>query len=115
MSPTMKLDSAKKKDRSIGSLSLLSLTCASEPDTRERATDTTPLRLHYFFQAACDALPANLALVCGADRLSYAELDARANRLARHLIRIGVRPGHRVGLLLERSVHTYVALLAVLK
>jgi len=42
-------------------------------------------------------------------------LDARANQLAHQLIRLGIGPGERVGLLLERSVDTYVSLLAVLK
>ncbi len=71
--------------------------------------------LHQFFEARCDATPGAPALICGADRLSYRDLDARANRLAHHLIALGAGPGDRVGLLLERSVHTYAALLAVLK
>jgi non-ribosomal peptide synthetase-like protein len=46
-------------------------------------------------------------------RLTYAALDARANRLA-HLLRgMGIGCGSRVAILLPRSVHTYVALLAV--
>ncbi len=72
-------------------------------------------RLHHVFERTRDATPDALALVAGDERLSYAQLDARANRLAHHLARRGVRPGGRVGLLLERSAHTYVALLAVLK
>jgi amino acid adenylation domain-containing protein len=55
------------------------------------------------------------ALVWGEERLSYGELDARANRLARHLQGVGVRPGDRVGVSLERSAALVTTLLAVLK
>ncbi len=47
--------------------------------------------------------------------LSYAGLDARANQLARFLVRQGVRPGDRVGLLSDRAVDGYLGMLAVLK
>ncbi|GAA3134419.1 amino acid adenylation domain-containing protein [Streptosporangium carneum] len=47
--------------------------------------------------------------------VTYGELNARANRLARHLRDLGVRPGDRVGLLLERTPRQVEAVLAVLK
>ncbi len=47
--------------------------------------------------------------------LTYAELDARANQLARHLVAQGVRPGEIVGLLVERSPAMVVGLLGILK
>jgi non-ribosomal peptide synthetase-like protein len=74
-----------------------------------------PRRLHHYFERQCDANPGALALVCGTEQLSYAELDARANRLANYLARRDIGPGDHVGLLVERSVHGYVALLAALK
>ncbi|WP_405739750.1 amino acid adenylation domain-containing protein [Streptomyces sp. NBC_01525] len=68
-----------------------------------------------FFALSCDRDPSHLAVECGADSLTYRELDRRANRLA-HLLRDrGAGPGRRVGILLERSPATYVTLLAVLK
>ncbi|HEY7427377.1 MAG TPA: Pls/PosA family non-ribosomal peptide synthetase [Gemmataceae bacterium] len=82
-------------------------------DATERIGATR--RLHHFFERQCDAAPDVPALVCDGQRMSYAALDARANRLARHLSRRGLRPGGRAGILLDRSVHTYAALLAVLK
>jgi non-ribosomal peptide synthetase-like protein len=74
-----------------------------------------PARLHHFFERQADARGDALAVVSGADRLTYASLDARANRLAQYLLSRGAGPGRTVGILLNRSTHTYVALLAVLK
>ncbi|MEV7085804.1 Pls/PosA family non-ribosomal peptide synthetase [Streptomyces sp. NPDC093085] len=72
-------------------------------------------RLRLFFETACDRTPAATALECGPETLTYAQLDARANRLAHHLRALGAGHGTRVALLLPRSVDTYVALLAVAK
>jgi non-ribosomal peptide synthetase-like protein len=75
-----------------------------------------PRRLHHFFERRADGPHRHaLALVSGAERLTYAEIEARANRLAHLLIARGAGPGRTVGILLNRSTHTYVALLAVLK
>ncbi|WP_207388911.1 amino acid adenylation domain-containing protein [Azotobacter chroococcum] len=59
--------------------------------------------------------PQAIALVHGATRVSYAELEACANRLARHLIACGVGPEARVGLCLERGTAMIEGLLAILK
>jgi amino acid adenylation domain-containing protein len=53
--------------------------------------------------------PEAEALVCGAERLSYRELEARARRLAHRLRSEGVGPEVRVGVLLEKSVEAVVA------
>ena len=55
------------------------------------------------------------ALLFAGESLSYAELDARANRLAHELIARGVGPEAIVGVALQRSLHLVVALLAVVK
>ncbi|WP_432828481.1 amino acid adenylation domain-containing protein [Dactylosporangium sp. CA-092794] len=59
--------------------------------------------------------PGRTAVVCGADRLTYGELDERANRLARHLHTVGVRRGDVVGVLLPRGTAMATAVLAVVK
>jgi len=56
-----------------------------------------------------------VAVVCGEEEVSYGELNARANRLARHLVALGVGPERVVAVALPRSVDLVVALLAVLK
>lgn len=74
-----------------------------------------PAWLHQFFEQSSDRNPAATALVCGEESLTYGQLEARANRLAQYLRHLGAEPGQTVGILLERSVAAYVAMLAVLK
>ena len=71
--------------------------------------------VHELFEAQADQTPGAVAVVYGDERLTYRELDRRANRLAHHLRELGVGPEVRVGVALERSVDLVVALLAVLK
>lgn len=71
--------------------------------------------LHEIFEDRVDAQPDAIAVICGRARISYRELEARANRLAHHLRRRGVRRGSRVALLLPRSVEAYATLLGILK
>jgi amino acid adenylation domain-containing protein len=70
---------------------------------------------HELFEAQAARTPEATALVLEDTRVTYAELNARANRLARHLRRLGIRPGDIVGIHLERSIEMIVGLLAVLK
>ncbi|HEX3605708.1 MAG TPA: Pls/PosA family non-ribosomal peptide synthetase [Candidatus Dormibacteraeota bacterium] len=67
------------------------------------------------FEETCRTRPHRIALQCGSEQLTYEELDRRANRLAHLLLRRRGAGELRVGILLERSVDTYVALLATLK
>ncbi|MGD0557631.1 MAG: AMP-binding protein [Streptosporangiaceae bacterium] len=74
------------------------LTCAGYSDAiRWQAGE----RLEQLFERRCDWFARNgqLAVDTDSEKLSYPELDARANKLARFLIRQGVRPGDRIGLL----------------
>ncbi len=76
-------------------------------------TNRGAARLHRLFEASCDRVPSATALECGEHVLTYAELDARANRLAHLLHGLGIGRGSRVAILLPRSVDMYAALLAV--
>ncbi|HEV2734757.1 MAG TPA: amino acid adenylation domain-containing protein, partial [Longimicrobiaceae bacterium] len=71
--------------------------------------------IHELFEAQVRERPDAPALAWGEESLSYAELDARTNRLAHHLVRLGVGPEARVGVLLERSAELVVSILAILK
>ncbi|WP_207936350.1 Pls/PosA family non-ribosomal peptide synthetase [Actinomadura sp. KC216] len=77
-------------------------------------------RLEHLFEERCDRFgdegrDAHPAVDAGDLVLTYGELDERANRLARHLLAEGARPGDRIGLLFDDAVHSYAATLAVLK
>jgi acyl-CoA synthetase (AMP-forming)/AMP-acid ligase II len=67
------------------------------------------------FEGVADAIGDRVALVCDGRRLTYAELDAQANRLAHHLESAGVEPGQHVAMQLYNGVEYAVALLAALK
>jgi len=70
---------------------------------------------HRLFEAQAAAAPEATAVILGAQRLSYAELNHRANQLAHWLQQHGVQPETRVAICLERSLETVTAVLAVLK
>ncbi|MFE8938095.1 amino acid adenylation domain-containing protein [Streptomyces sp. NPDC007872] len=78
-------------------------------------TDLAPATPVGLFADRARRSPGATAVVCGADLLSYAELDARSDALAARLRAGGVGPETPVALLMERSVHVPVAMLAVLK
>jgi amino acid adenylation domain-containing protein len=77
-------------------------------------------RLEQLFEEQCDrmreaGLAHHLAVDAEDEVLTYQQLDGRANRLARYLLDLGVGPGGRVALLVDRAVQAYVGMLAVLK
>jgi amino acid adenylation domain-containing protein len=68
-----------------------------------------------FLHRSVARTPDKVALVCDGSRLTYAEIEASANRLANALITHGVRRGDRVGIFLNNSVEAVVSIFAVLK
>ncbi len=67
------------------------------------------------FEGIADAIGDRVALVCGDQRLTFAELDEHANRLAHHLLDAGVRPGQHIAVQLYNGVEYAAALLAAIK
>lgn len=68
-----------------------------------------------FLETSARRFSDKTALICGKERLTYAALDAAANRLARALVDWGVSRGDRVGIYLHNSVETVVSIFAILK
>ncbi|MFL5380981.1 MAG: amino acid adenylation domain-containing protein, partial [Longimicrobiaceae bacterium] len=88
----------------------------ADPALRPRDADLPPdACLHELFAAQAARTPDAAALVFEDEALSYAELNARANRLAHHLRALGVGPEARVGICVERSLEMVVGVLGVLK
>jgi amino acid adenylation domain-containing protein len=71
--------------------------------------------VHQLIEEQAEKTPHAVAVVFEEDRLSYTELNQRANQLAHYLRELGVRPDDRVAICVERSLEMIVALLAVLK
>jgi amino acid adenylation domain-containing protein len=90
-------------------LSLLAQFNATEMDFPREAG------LHELVEAQVDRTPEAVALIDGATRISYRELDRRANRLAHALRARGVGPDVLVGVCVRRSAPMVIALLAILK
>ena len=107
---------AANPDVPVGDMDLLSLrekaSLANWINTVATVPSTT---LTTLLTEQAQATPDATAVIFEGQQISYAELDARSNRLARLLIARGVGPERLVALLLPRSVELIVALVAVLK
>jgi len=71
--------------------------------------------LHGLFEAQVSRQPEAVAVSCDGQSLTYRELNAQANRLARQLVEFGVKPDTLVGLCVERTTDLVIAILAILK
>ena len=103
--------------RLLGEVGLLS---GAEHDTLAQWNDNhaaypAERLIHQSFEAQVQARPRAVALSHGGVALSYAELNRRANQLARHLVTLGVGAEVRVGVAMPRSAELVIALMAVLK
>jgi tyrocidine synthetase-3 len=71
--------------------------------------------LHGLFELQAESVPSQIALSLGSERMTYGELNTRANRLARTLRNRGIVPESVVGIMANRSFEMIVGILAVLK
>ncbi|MCF5710752.1 amino acid adenylation domain-containing protein, partial [Pseudomonas syringae] len=71
--------------------------------------------IHGLFEAQVERTPQAVAVMHGDVRLSYRELNNRANQMAHHLIELGIGPDDRVAICVERGLQMIVGLLATLK
>src|SRR5262249_18517517 len=74
-----------------------------------------PVSIHELFEQQAERSPEAVAVECGQTKITYAELNGRANRLAEELRKLGVGPEVRVALWMERGLNLVVALLGILK
>jgi amino acid adenylation domain-containing protein/non-ribosomal peptide synthase protein (TIGR01720 family) len=112
------LDITKGTDKSLADVRLLDEEEQHRILMQWNETGTSYPReqtIHQLFEAQAERRPTAVALACGEEQLTYAELNARADRLAHYLREKGVGRESTVGILLERSTEMVVALLAVLK
>jgi amino acid adenylation domain-containing protein/non-ribosomal peptide synthase protein (TIGR01720 family) len=104
-------------DQQISTLPILS---AAEQqllsDWNDTQTDTNLDRcIHQLFERQVEQTPDAVAVVYENDRLTYRELNDRANQLAHYLVGLGTKTATSIGLCVERSIETIVGVLAVLK
>jgi len=71
--------------------------------------------VQHFLERSAERLPEKVALVCGEDRLTYAQLNRRADRFASALIGLGIRRHDRVVVFLENTVESVISLFGILK
>jgi amino acid adenylation domain-containing protein/non-ribosomal peptide synthase protein (TIGR01720 family) len=71
--------------------------------------------IHKLFEVRARQTPDAVAVVCGSDKLTYAQLNERANQLAHYLQKLGIGPDIPVGLCLERSTDFVACLLGIMK
>ena len=99
---------------------LHTINCIANQETDPKALQTlsqpivTPL-IHQKIEQYALTQGQEIALVFGADNLTYAELNTQANQLAHYLIALGVKNGDFVGICVERSLDMMVSVIAVLK
>ena len=88
--------------------------------TQDRQPQKEPLcgvgaRAHHLFEAQAAQTPDAIAAICNSQQLTYAQLDAKACALARHLRSLGLTQGRLAGIHLDRSLEMLISVLAVMK
>jgi amino acid adenylation domain-containing protein len=103
-------------ERRLSELPLLTSAERTQLSTWNETTTAYPKRcIQELFETQAEQQGSSLAVRCGEEQLSYAELNERANQLAHHLRARGVGPETLVGICLERSLEMVVGLLGIVK
>ncbi|MCV7220427.1 acyl-CoA synthetase [Mycolicibacterium elephantis] len=97
-----------------GSLSSVDGTDLNENVTRS-SLGSVALNIADLAEHAIDAVPDRVALICGEDQLTYAQLEEKANRLAHYLIDMGVKKDDKVGLYCRNRNEIVIAMLGIVK
>ena len=71
--------------------------------------------IHHLFEAQVRRTPNAIAVTAEAESLTYDELNRKANRVAHHLIRLGIKPESLVGICMQRTMDVLVGVLGILK
>jgi amino acid adenylation domain-containing protein/non-ribosomal peptide synthase protein (TIGR01720 family) len=111
-------DASNRTDVALGELELL-----SAPERQQLLVEFNDTRrlyssgqsVHELFEQQAAQRPDDIAIIYETERLTYRDLNARANQLAHYLLKLGVGPDVIVGLCLDRSVDLIVGLLGILK
>lgn len=108
---------AADRECSIANLSILTAGEQHQLLVEWNATDQPYpcCRADELIAAQASTTPESVALESGAERLTYSELETRANQLAHHLQSLGVGPDVLVGICVERSLEMVVGLLGIMK
>jgi amino acid adenylation domain-containing protein len=108
---------AAHADQPVSKLPLLSAADVRQLEgwNDTRADRPSGLTVHGLFAAQARESPDSVAVIFGSRQFTYSELDRRTNQLAHYLRKLGVKPGVRVGVFIERSLEMLVALLGTLK
>ena len=91
------------------------LSAAGEAIVDGPSRQVPDIDLARLFERHVDRVPDKIAAIAAERRVTYAELEDAANRLAHHLIRLGIGPEDIIAIALPRSVDSLAAVLAVLK
>jgi len=112
-----RFDQGVKKGHFIGArITAISHADALQELLRDVETASSPLAcIHEMFEAQVRRTPDRVAVIFEDQRLSYNELNCRANQLAHHLKGHGVGPDKLVGIYMERSLEMLIAMLGIMK
>jgi amino acid adenylation domain-containing protein len=110
-------DAVGREDAALANLSIVDAGMRAELDALQPASTAfeRECRMHEHFERQCDLTPERIAVRHGATAWTYAELEARANRIAWLLRAQGAHRGVLVGLALDRGPDMLAGLLGILK